>query len=66
MAMATDYGYQTANVQQAASGNVSDTLVDAQDKFVCRGHVELDFSFTCRLQSAELEHLTLLFYLILT
>jgi len=36
--------------------------VDAQDKFVCREHVELDFSFTFRLQSAELEHLTL-FYL---
>ena len=39
---------------------------DAQDKFVGREHVELDFSFTCRLQSAELEQWTLLFYLILT
>ena len=39
--------------------------VDAQHKFVCREHVKLDFSFTCRLQSAELEHLSLLFYLII-
>jgi len=28
--MANDYGYQTANVQQAASGNVSDTLVETR------------------------------------
>ena len=33
--------------------------VDAQDKFVCRDHVELDFSFTRRT-----EQLTL-FYLII-
>ena len=29
--MANDYGYQTANVQQAASGNISDTLVETRE-----------------------------------